>query len=73
LPILLYVGVVVLVLTATRMILHDEVVKEYYHATIIETAILAGLLSAAIIWLGLRAGGSLPPPPPEGQNLESPA
>jgi YjbE family integral membrane protein len=72
-PILLYVGVVVLVITATRMILHDDVIKEIYHANHIETAILAGILSAAIIWLGLRAGKSVPPPPPAGQNLESPA
>src|SRR5690349_20730514 len=54
LPILLYVGVVVLVLTATRMILHDDKVKELYHANHIETAILAAALSALIIWLGLR-------------------
>jgi YjbE family integral membrane protein len=71
LPILLYVGVVVLVITATRMILHDDVVKDYYHASLLETAILAGLLSAGIIWFGLRAGKSLPPPPPTEQNLES--
>lgn len=68
-PILLYAGVVVLVLTATRMILHDDVIKEFHHANLIETAILAALLSAAIIWLGLRAGKSLPPP--TGSNLES--
>jgi YjbE family integral membrane protein len=74
LPILLYVGVVVLVLTATRMILHDDIVKDFYHASLIETVILAALLSAAIIWLGLRAGKSMPPPPPAaGQNLESAA
>jgi YjbE family integral membrane protein len=71
LPILLYVGVVVLVLTATRMILHDDKVKEIYHANHIETAILAAVLSAVIIWLGLRSGSSAPPPPPAaGQNLE---
>lgn len=74
LPILLYVGVVVLVVTATRMILHDDVVKDYYHASPMETAILAAILSAAIIWLGLRSSKSAPPPPPAaGQNLESAA
>ena len=71
-PILLYVGEVVLVLTATRMILHDEMVQQYCHPTISEMAILAGLLSVAIIWLGLRVGNSLPPPPPAEQNLKSP-
>lgn len=71
LPILLYVGVVVLVFTATRMILHDDVVKEIHHATHIETAVLAAALSALIIWLGSRAGKSLPPAPPAGHNLES--
>lgn len=72
LPILLYVGVVVLVITATRMILHDDSVKEYYHFNHVETAIVAALFSAVIIWLGWRAGKSLPPPP-SGQNIESPA
>lgn len=72
LPILLYVGVVVLVITATRMILHDDSVKEYYHFNHLETAIVAALFSAVIIWLGWRAGKSLPPPP-SGQNIESPA
>jgi YjbE family integral membrane protein len=73
LPILLYVGVVVLVVTATRMILHDDVVKDIYHASHLETAILAAILSALIIWLGLRAGNSTSPPPSAGQNLELPA
>lgn len=74
LPVLLYVGVVVLVITATRMILHDDKVKELYHANIMETAIVAAVLSAVIIWLGLRTGDSAPPPPPAaGQNLESTA
>jgi YjbE family integral membrane protein len=72
LPILVYVGVVVLVITATRMILHDDVVKDVYHANLLETAIVAGIFSTVIIWLGLRAGRSLPPPP-TGQNIESPA
>ncbi len=71
-PILLYVGVVVLVITATRMILHDDKVQAIYHANHIETAILAGIFSAVIIWLGWRAGKQLPPPP-TGQNLESTA
>lgn len=71
LPILLYVGVVVLVFTATRMILHDDVVKEIYHANHIETVVLAAALSGLIIWLGTRAGKSLPPAPPAGHNLES--
>jgi YjbE family integral membrane protein len=73
LPILLYFGVVVLVLTATRMILHDDIVKQYRHASLLDTAVLAGILSAVIIWLGLRAGKSIPPAPPAGQNLESTA
>jgi YjbE family integral membrane protein len=73
LPILLYFGVVVLVLTATRMILHDDVIQKFHHASVAETIILAGTLSAIVIWLGLRAGKSLPPGPPAGQNLESPA
>lgn len=70
LPILLYVGVVVLVITATRMILHDDVVKQYFHATHLQTAIIAAIFSAIIIWLGWRAGKSLPPPN-AGQNIES--
>lgn len=72
LPILLYVGMVVLMLTATRMILHDDVVKGYYHASIVETVILAAALSAAVIWLGLRAEKSLPPAHPSGQDLQAP-
>jgi YjbE family integral membrane protein len=71
LPILLYVGVVVLVVTATRMILHDDKVKELYHFSHIETAILAAIFSAVIIGLGWRAGHQLPPPPPPA--AESPA
>lgn len=71
LPILLYVGVVVLVITATRMILHDEKVQAIYHASHLETAILAAIFSAVIIWLGWRASKSLPPT--AGHNLESPA
>ncbi|HET9658932.1 MAG TPA: TerC family protein [Thermomicrobiales bacterium] len=64
LPILLYVGVVVLIVTATRMILHDDKVKELYHANHLETAIVAAIFSAVIIGLGWRAGHQLPPPPP---------
>jgi YjbE family integral membrane protein len=71
LPILLYVGVIVLVITATRMILHDDKVKELYHANHLETAILAAIFSAVIIGLGWRAGHELPPPPPPA--AESPA
>ncbi len=71
LPILLYVGVVILIVTATRMILHDDKVKELYHANHIETAIVAAIFSAVIIGLGWRAGHQLPPPPPPA--AESPA
>ncbi|MCO5223192.1 MAG: TerC family protein [Thermomicrobiales bacterium] len=70
-PVLLYVGVVVLVFTATRMVLHDDIVDGLHHANQIETVILAGLLSALIIWLGLRAGKQTPPAPPAQPNLES--
>lgn len=72
-PILLYVGVIVLVITATRMILHDDKIKEIYHANHLETAVVAAIFSAVIIGLGWRAGKQLPPAPPAGQNLESAA
>lgn len=68
LPILLYVGVIVLVVTATRMILHDDKVKALYHASHLETAILAAIFSAVIIGLGWRAGHQLPPPPPQAES-----
>jgi len=46
-------------------------VKELYHFSHIETAILAAIFSAVIIGLGWRAGHELPPPPPP--TAESPA
>lgn len=63
-PVLLYVGVVVLVLTATRMIFHDDIVQEIHHAGQFEVLVAAAAFSAVIIWLGWRAGKHLPPPSP---------
>lgn len=62
LPILVYVGVVVLVITATRMILHDEVIDARHHATSLETAVLAAAFSALIIWLGWRSSKAIAHP-----------
>ena len=67
-PILLYVGVVVLVITATRMILHDEIVQDFYDAGHLEVAIAAAAFSAIIIWLGWRSGKQMPPGDASGQQ-----
>ncbi len=61
LPVLLYVGVVVLVITATRMIFHDDIVRDFYRAGHLEVGIAAALFSGVIIWLGWRAGRHMPP------------
>jgi len=61
-PVLLYVGVVVLVITATRMILHDDIVRDFYRAGHLEVGIAAAIFSGVIIWLGWRAGKHMPPP-----------
>jgi len=55
-PALVYVGVVVLIWTATRMVLEDHVVQTHVHgASRLEHAIVATLASVVIIGLGRRA------------------
>ena len=53
-PLLLYVGAVVLVLTAVEMVLEDKLVHDDFHAfTTLETLSLAAAVSVVIIGLGL--------------------
>jgi YjbE family integral membrane protein len=61
LPILVYLGVIVLVVTAVRMILEDDVVDEIYKANHLEIGLICAVASAAIILLGRRSiAGSAP-------------
>lgn len=54
-PVLVYVGAVVLVLTAVGMILHDKLIKDVYNATTMETALVTAIAALVIILLGRRA------------------
>ncbi len=56
LPILVYAGVVVLILTAIGMILDDDLVRDRYDANAIETMLLTAIAAAAIIAVGRRTG-----------------
>lgn len=55
LPLLVYVGVIVLIITAVRMIFDDKIVHDVYKADHIEVALIATVASAAVIVLGRRA------------------
>jgi YjbE family integral membrane protein len=55
LPILVYVGAVVLIITAVGMILEDDLIHEFYAASALETALVSAIVSAFIILFGLRA------------------
>jgi len=54
LPILVYVGAAILVLTATRMFFHDKWVHEIYAAPPVVVAVVAVLLAALVCWYGWR-------------------
>lgn len=55
LPILVYVGVIVLVITAVGMILEDEIVHDLHAFATWETALITVVVSAIIVFLGWRA------------------
>ena len=55
LPILVYVGAVVLIITAVGMILEDDLVHDIHAASVLDTALVSAVVSAVIILFGLRA------------------
>ncbi|MDP9367938.1 MAG: TerC family protein [Chloroflexota bacterium] len=61
-PILVYVGAVVLILTAVGMILEDKLIHNVYEASAMETTLLSAVAAAVVILLGRRhRGGRLEP------------
>src|SRR3712207_2984417 len=54
-PILVYVGAVVLVITAVEMIVEDQLVTEFYHVNRWELALIAAIASGAVLALGWMA------------------
>jgi YjbE family integral membrane protein len=54
-PILVYVGAVVLVITAVEMLVEDRIVRDFYHVNRWELALLAALTSATVLLLGRYA------------------
>lgn len=54
LPILVYIGSAILVLTATRMFFHDKIVHEYYAASHLVVGLVAGVLAAIVCGYGWR-------------------
>ncbi len=59
LPVLVYVGVVILVFTAVRMIFEDEYVQKIVHLELHEILAVAGVLSAIAIYSGMRAAKAM--------------
>lgn len=57
-PVLVYVGAIVLVLTAVEMILDDEWVLDLYDASRPATLLLAGIIASVVILLAWRAQGT---------------
>jgi YjbE family integral membrane protein len=56
LPILVYLGAVILIWTSVHMILDDELIHEVYEATFWQTAAVSAVAAVAIILLARRAG-----------------
>lgn len=55
-PLLVYVGVFVLILTAVGMIVEDAVVHDLHNAGAVETGVIVVVASALLIGLGRRSG-----------------
>lgn len=55
LPVLVYFGAIVLVLTAVSMILEDEIVHDLHAFATWETALITLVISTVIVYLGWRA------------------
>jgi YjbE family integral membrane protein len=55
LPILVYVGAIVLIMTSIRMILEDDIIHDYYEATSLVLIGLTALASVVIILLARRS------------------
>ncbi len=66
-PILVYVGAVVLIFAAVRMVVEDRVVTEFHHASWLEVALVTIAASAITIALARRAArGEAHSAPPTG-------
>ena len=63
-PILVYVGAFVLILAAVGMVLEDNVVRQVYHPTRLETWGITAVATALIIGVGLLAQRTKPAPTP---------
>jgi predicted tellurium resistance membrane protein TerC len=51
-PILNYIGSGVLVVTATRMFFHDDIVHEYFPVTLIQEAVIIVIVVAIVLGIG---------------------
>jgi predicted tellurium resistance membrane protein TerC len=70
-PILVYVGALVLILTAVEMFFRDAIVHGFYPASTAEVVLVSAVLGAIIIALGVRAQRAVSPlPPPEASGRE---
>lgn len=58
-PILVYVGAVVLVITAVEMLVEDRIVRDVYHVNRWELVLIAAIASALVLLLGRRGARSL--------------
>ncbi len=56
LPILVYIGAVILVITAVRMFFHDQIVHDLYAAPPYVVALVAAIGGAAVCFYGRRLG-----------------
>ncbi|MGE3798845.1 MAG: TerC family protein, partial [Thermomicrobiales bacterium] len=54
LPVLVYVGAGILVLTSTRMFFHDEIIHDFYAAPTIVVALIAAALATVVCLYGWR-------------------
>jgi len=54
LPVLVYIGSAILVLTATRMFFHDKIIHDIYEAPHIVVGLVAGILAALVCFYGWR-------------------
>lgn len=54
LPVLVYIGSAILVVTATRMFFHDKIIHDLYAAPALVVGVVAGILAALVCWYGWR-------------------
>jgi YjbE family integral membrane protein len=59
LPLLVFVGVVILVFTAVRMFFEDKYIKEIYHAPWTVMIPVAVAISAVVVYSGVKAGKNI--------------